>query len=61
MKKEWYRDKKVWFAVLFVLLSIAAVFGYNDWQPPEDLQELVAIIQAILLLLLKYAKATIQL
>lgn len=58
--KEWYKEKKLWFAVLFVLVSIAAVFGYNDWQPPSDLQELVAIIQAILLLLLKYAQATIQ-
>ncbi len=51
--KKWYASKTIWFSVLFILVQVAAVFGYADWVPGDDLSYFVNIGVGVLVAILR--------
>ena len=52
--KKWYASKTVWFSVLFGVVQLAALFGFADFQPSADVVELVGLIGAGVMLVLRF-------
>jgi hypothetical protein len=44
--KPFYESKVFWFNLLFGLTALAGVFGFADFQPSEDVVEIVAVLVA---------------
>lgn len=53
MGKPWYLSKTVWFNVLFLVATLAGVFGYGGFQPSEDVLQIGSVLVLILNLLLR--------
>lgn len=50
--KPWWQSKTVWFGLLMVLVSIANLFGYADWQPTqEELAVILGVVGLVQILL----------
>jgi hypothetical protein len=56
--KEVAVDKSVIFSVLWVILSVvnvvAGFYGYSDWVAPGDLVAIVALLNAVVVIALKW-------
>lgn len=52
--KPWYQSKTVLFNVLFLLVSVAAVFGFSSFQPEPKWAEAIAAVVAILNIVLRF-------
>lgn len=35
--KPWYKSKTVWFSVLYVIVAVAGLFGYAEFEPAPEL------------------------
>lgn len=51
--KKFYRSKTFWFALLYLLVSVAGVFGFAGYQPSADAQEIGSVVSAFTFLLLR--------
>ena len=54
MTKKWYESKTFWFAVLFAVVQLAGVFGFAGYTPSEDVVEIVAVLNAVAMLILRF-------
>jgi len=52
--KLWYTSKTVWFFGLFLLINVAGLFGFVDWQPTPEQAEWVGSIVALIGLILRW-------
>jgi hypothetical protein len=54
----WYADKQVWFGIAWALLAVVQValgfFGYNEFTPSPDLVSIVALLNAVIVILLRW-------
>ena len=53
MVKEWYKSKTIWFGALYVLISLAGVFGFVQFSPSADLVEIVGGVTGVLVIVLR--------
>ena len=53
-KKVWYETKHFWFGVLYVLVGIAGLFGYSNYQPTPDVQQWLSVATGVIILVLGY-------
>ena len=51
--KKWYQSKTLWFSILFILTSVASLFGYGDWSPDTQLVEYVQLGMGVLMAILR--------
>ena len=51
--KKWYQSKTLWFSIVFVLVQVAAIFGYADFVPGDDLSYYVNIGVGVLVAVLR--------
>lgn len=58
--KKWYQSKVVWFSVLYAVLQIAALFGYADFVPGDELVYYVNLGVAVLTGVLRAVKSNIE-
>ena len=52
-KKVW-QSKTFWFALLFGVVQVAGLFGFADYSPSDDVQEIVNIIVAVVVIVLRF-------
>ena len=50
--KPWYKSKTIWFSVIYVLVAIAGIFGYNQFEPAPELVTGVGAALVIIKLIL---------
>ena len=41
--KPFYQSKVFWFNMLFVVIAIASLFGFTEYEPGEDVSEIAAV------------------
>lgn len=56
--KKFYKSKTMWFGALFVLNSLAQVFGFGDFVPGGELNEVSSLGIGLVVWALRYV--TIQ-
>jgi hypothetical protein len=52
--KSIFASKTFWFAILFVLLNIAGVFGYETYQADPELVNIVGLVVSALVIALRF-------
>ena len=52
--KKFYESKTFWFAILFGLVSVAGLFGYADYTPGSDTVEIVNVVVAVIVIVLRF-------
>jgi len=52
--KDFWRSKTFWFFLLYLVVSVAGVFGFAGFQPTADQQEILGIIVAIVGIVLRF-------
>ncbi len=52
--KPFYESKTFWFNVLFLLVSVAAYFGFGDFKPSNDTVELAGVIVGVVNVILRF-------
>ena len=57
MEKNWWQSKTVWFGIAWAILGLLQVvlnfFGYANWQPGADLVSVMALVNAVVVILLR--------
>jgi hypothetical protein len=53
MGKDWYKSKTLWFGILFGLVQVAGLLGFKTYQPNADTNEIVGIVVAIIIVVLR--------
>lgn len=53
MSKKPWMSKTLIFAVLFGAVQLAGLFGYLDYTPTEDVTEIVNIVVAVVVVILR--------
>lgn len=54
MSKPFYQSKTFWFNILFGVIAIASLFGWVDYQPTQDVVDIVAVVIAAIGLVLRF-------
>ena len=44
MGKNWFQSKTIWFGILFIIVAIANVFGFGDFEPATYWNEIITAI-----------------
>ena len=52
--KKWYASKTLWFAILFGVVQLAGLFGFADYQPSADVAQIVSLVGAGVVLILRF-------
>lgn len=52
--KDFYRSKTFWFGGLVILVSIAGLFGFQEYQPPADLVEGIGAGLGLAVIILRF-------
>jgi hypothetical protein len=52
--KKFYQSKTILFNALFLVLSVAAYFGFADFMPNDKMQDLAAVIVAVINIYLRF-------
>ena len=59
--KALYRSRTFWFAILFALVNIAGVFGYQTYQPDAEVVNIVGVgVSALMIVLRLITKKAIE-
>ena len=53
MGKDWYTSKTLWFGILSLIVALAGIFGFNEWQPTADVSGAITAIVAIINIVLR--------
>ena len=53
--KKWYESKTIWFSVLTVLIAVASLFGFADFQPSEELLQFITLLVGVINFVLRLA------
>ena len=51
--KKWYQSKILWFSILWAIVQTAALFGYADFVPGDELRQYVNLGIAVLVAILR--------
>ena len=51
--KKWYASKTFWFAVLFGVVQLAGLFGFASYEPSADVAQVVSLVGAVVMLVLR--------
>jgi hypothetical protein len=54
MTKSPFKSKTFWFAILFGLVQIAGLVGFADYQPTEDVVQIIGVLTAMVMLALRF-------
>ena len=58
MSKPIWQSKTFWFNLVFLLLGIvtavAHYFGYGEWEPAEDVQQILFVVVLAINILLRF-------
>ena len=49
--KNWYKSKTLWFSTLFILVSLASLAGFADFEPDPAL---VGLFEALVFAVLRF-------
>lgn len=52
--KPFYQSKTFWFNILAGLVAVAGLFGFGDFQPSQDVVEIIGVIVAAANLVLRF-------
>jgi len=52
-----YRSKTFWFSLLTIVTAVAALFGFQDFQPDDNVQEILLLVVGIVNLVLRFLPA----
>jgi len=52
--KEWYKSKTVWFGVLWVVIAIANLFGFQSFQPDDGVLKIGELVGGIGIIVLRF-------
>ena len=52
--KPFWKSKTLWFNLIFLLVTLATSWGYTDWQPTTEMQQIITGVVLILNLILRY-------
>ena len=52
--KEFYKSKTFRFGMLWVLVGIAGLFGYADYVPDSDVEQIAEIVNGIIIVVLRF-------
>ena len=52
--KRWYASKTIWFSVLLCLVSVAGLFGFQDFQPDGRTADTIGVIVSVVGIILRY-------
>jgi hypothetical protein len=52
--KKFYQSKTFWFFVLSLVVSVAGLFGFADYQPSPQQAEIAGIIVSVVGILLRF-------
>lgn len=56
--KAFYESKTFWFNALFLLLGVAAYFGFGDFKPDSNTVELTSVVVAVINIILRFITTT---
>lgn len=54
MKKAFYQSKTFWFNILFGLIAVAGLFGFANFQPTQDVIEIIGVVVAAINIILRF-------
>lgn len=49
-----YKSKTFWFAVLTIVTAVAAIFGFQDYKPSADVQDILLLVVGVVNLILRF-------
>jgi len=52
--KSIFKSRTFWFALLFALVNIAGLFGYQTYQPDAQTTEIVGVTVSVLVIILRF-------
>lgn len=52
--KEFWKSKTFWFNVLALLVAVAAAFGYTDFHPSAETEQVALVLVTIVNLVLRF-------
>ena len=52
--KKFYQSKVFYFALLFGAVQLAGLFGFADFKPTADVAELIGLVGAAVMLILRF-------
>ena len=52
--KPIWKSKTFWFAILFAVVNVAGVLGYQTYQPDAQTTEIVGVLVSIAVIALRY-------
>lgn len=56
--KRWYESKTMWFGLLWILIGVAGLFGFADFVPSTELEQVAEIVNGIFIVVLRYVTDT---
>ena len=52
--KEFWKSKTFWFNALFLVLTVAGVFGYGEFAPDQDAKDIAMAVTLVVNLILRF-------
>ena len=52
--KAFYESKTFWFNVLALIVAVAGVFGFANWQPDQNMVEIIGVVVAAVNIVLRF-------
>jgi len=55
MGKDFWKSKTLWLGVVFGIVSIAGLFGFETYQPDAQTAEIVGVLVSVAVIILRLA------